>query len=240
MKFGKCTYLEIKQKAEEGYIAIIPTGCTEQQGPHATVDFDTWFAEELMDEVSERLLEKHGVKSLVLPAIPFGPTPEHVNFGSGYINIPQNLYEELIYSIFKSLSDQGFKKLILWRGCGGHYLDNVVSKFNADNEGVAEVFNIPHPFYEVWCNCGDSSIEGGHSDSFTTSIGLYRHPEDIRVDKIVNPYSTEPEWNDPNLDFSKYSKTGVIGDPTHASAELGEKLWNEVVNKVVDMLNDLK
>ncbi|MCL6602408.1 MAG: creatininase family protein [Paenibacillus sp.] len=239
MRFSKCTYLEIKQKAEEGYIAIIPTGCTEQQGPHATVDFDTWFAEELMNEVSEELFSKYGIKSLVLPAVPFGPTPEHINFGSGYIHIPQNIYEDFIYSILKSLSDQGFGKLILWRGCGGHQLDNVVTKFNAEYKNSSQVFNISHPFHEVWCHCSDPSIDGGHADSFMTSIALFKHPEDIRADKIEHPHSLEPDWDDPNLDFSKYTATGVIGDPTHASSELGEKLWKEVVNKLMYTIKDI-
>lgn len=30
VEYGKLTFLEIKQKAAEGYMAIIPTGCTEQ------------------------------------------------------------------------------------------------------------------------------------------------------------------------------------------------------------------
>jgi creatinine amidohydrolase len=36
----------------------------------------------------------------------------------------------------------------------------------------------------------------------------------------------------PDLNFARYSSTGVIGDPTHASAELGAKLWPEVVEAV--------
>jgi len=34
MRFGDLTYLEIRERAEEGCLAIVPTGCTEQQGPH--------------------------------------------------------------------------------------------------------------------------------------------------------------------------------------------------------------
>ena len=34
------------------------------------------------------------------------------------------------------------------------------------------------------------------------------------------------------MDFSRYSATGVIGDPTQASAELGAKLWEAVVEEV--------
>ncbi|SFC24453.1 creatinine amidohydrolase [Alkalibacterium subtropicum] len=235
MHYGKLTYLEIAQKAKEDYSIIIPTGCTEQQGPHVTVDFDTWFAEELMMDVSGKALDKYNIKTLVLPAIPFGPTPEHKNFGSGYINIPQKLHEEIISAVLQSLSDQGFKKLFIWRGCGGHKVDRVIDKFNSQNE-EAEVSTLQHPFYEAWCSCGDPKVAGGHADSFTTSVTLYRHPENVREDKIKNPHSDEPDWGDPDLDFSNYSKTGVIGDPTQASAELGKRLWDDVVDRVVELL----
>ena len=96
--------------------------------------------------------------------------------------------------------------------------------------------NLAHPFHEVWCKCGNALVDGGHAD---TSITLYKHPEDIRVDKIRNPLSAEPDWDDPDLDFSKYTTTGVIGDPTHASAELGKRLWNEVVKNLIHTLKDL-
>jgi len=45
MRYGDLTYEEIREGARQGWLAIVPTGCTEQQGPHLTVDFDTWFVE---------------------------------------------------------------------------------------------------------------------------------------------------------------------------------------------------
>ena len=44
------------------------------------------------------------------------------------------------------------------------------------------------------------------------------------------PNSGEVDWDDPHLDPTKYSATGVIGDATKASAELGRMLWNEVIS----------
>jgi creatinine amidohydrolase len=85
-KFSDYTYLEIKTLIGTGCLAIVPTGCTEQQGPHLPVDFDTWFAEAVALEAAQYVARSHGVRALVLPAMPFGPTPEHRGFGSGYIN----------------------------------------------------------------------------------------------------------------------------------------------------------
>lgn len=238
-EYGKLTYLEIKAMVEEGYMAVLPTGCTEQQGPHTSVDFDTWLASELSISAAERAHEKYGAKYLVVPTLPFGPTPEHRNYGYGFIDIPQDLYEGMIYSVLKSLAQQGFKKIVIFRGCGGHHLDNVAERFNSDFSGISVAY-IPHyPFYDVWCKYGDPNLSGGHADSFTTSLALFKRKETVRKDKICNPYSDEPDWEDPNLDFSKYSKTGVIGDPTQATEELGEKLWNSTVDAVADIFKDI-
>ena len=214
---------------------IVPTGCTEQQGPHLSVDFDTWFAYELMEEVSEKLASDKNIKTLVAPVIPYGTAFEHVDFGSGYVDLPQSVFEELLYHTFKSFAQQGFKKMFLWTGCGGHDLSDMVDRFNKDFEDVSSIETLPHPFYDSWCTFMNSTIPGGHADSFTTSIALYRHPEKVRKELIENPNNEEPDWGSPHLNFREYSDTGVIGDPTHASAELGKKLWEDTVNRIVQL-----
>ena len=93
-KFIDYTYLEIKSLIDAGCSAIVPTGCTEQQGPHLAVDFDTWFAETVALEAAEYMARCYNVRALVLPAMPFGPTPEHRGFGSGYVNIPHSVHEQ--------------------------------------------------------------------------------------------------------------------------------------------------
>lgn len=238
MRFGDLTYIEIKEKVKENYVLFIPTGCTEQQGPHLTVDFDTWFAEELLDEVTDLANQNQGMKYLVAPTLPFGTAFEHVNYGAGYIDLPQSIFEEVLYHMLKSFSDQGFKNMIIWRGCGGHNVQRIIKRFNEDFAGVSKVETLHHPFYDVWCEFMSPEIPGGHADSFTTSITMFKHPEKVRKDLIGNPHSKEPAWDDPKLDFSQYSKTGVIGDPTYSSVELGEKLWHKTVEKVLDMLQE--
>lgn len=235
-RFGDLTYQEIRECANQGWLAIIPTGCTEQQGPHLPVDFDTWFAETLMMAAAEKAAQESAVQALVLPAMPFGPTPEHRHFGSGFIDLPLALHNALIEAILDSLLTQGFQRMVLWRGCGGHDFAAVVDRFNQAHQGKAHVFLPPHPFYEIWCRLADPAIPVGHADSFTTSISLYLRPELVRQELISDPHSTEVDWDDPHLDFARYSSTGVIGDPTHASAELGKRLWKAVVEEASHVL----
>jgi creatinine amidohydrolase len=237
-RFGDLTYQEIHACAQQGWLAIIPTGCTEQQGPHLSVDFDTWFAETLMVAAAEKAAQDFGVQAIVLPAMPFGPTPEHRTFGSGFIDVPVSLHDALVEATLTSLVTQGFQRIVIWRGCGGHALGGVVERFNQRYQGKVHAFLPSHPFHAIWCRVADPEIPVGHADGFTTSISLYLRPESVRKGQITNPHSTEVDWNDPNLDFARYSSTGVIGDPTCASAELGKRLWEAVVEEAAHLLQE--
>lgn len=236
MKYGELTYREIRAAANRNAISIVPTGCTEQQGPHLPVDFDTWFAEAVCVAASERAWMTEGIESLVLPVLPFGPTPEHRNFGSGYINLDQQLHEAVLMKILESLTEQGFLRTMIWRGCGQHDLGKVVEKYNSSQCGRAQAYQPESPFQETWNRIGDSKIPGGHADSFTTSITLHLRPTSVRRDLIPEPEIQNFDWDDPNLDFAAYSSTGVIGDASAASAELGAELWSAVVNDVANII----
>jgi creatinine amidohydrolase len=235
VRFGDLTFEEIRDAAQRGGIAIVPMGCIEQQGPHLPVDFDAWFAEALMVAGSDDASARHDVDSLVLPALPFGPTPEHVSFGSGFVDLPARLQEEVLTEILRSLASQGFQRLVVWRGCGGHDLRERVASLR--REGMA-VWLPEMPFGPIWTEVGGPDVGAGHADSFTTAVSLYLRPGSVRVDRVPGP-SAQPDWSEEHLDFARYSGSGVIGDPRHGSAALGEKIWDRSVEWVGDYLREV-
>jgi creatinine amidohydrolase len=160
VQFGDLTYEEIKHRAGAGALAVVPTGCTEQQGPHLPVDWDTWFANAVCLAAARRAEEKHGIDALVLPAMPFGPTPEHRDFGSGYVDVPQAIHEALVAAILQSLADQGFRRIVVWRGCGGHRLDGVVERFNAGRGERCRVFLPAQPYRDIWLEHVNRAMPG--------------------------------------------------------------------------------
>ena len=202
------------------------------------MEFDTWFAESVALEAAQHAACCHGIRALVLPAMPFGPMPEHRGFGSGYINIPHSVHEECVYSILESLAEQGFRTVVVWRGCGEHRLQEAMHRFNAKFSPRCVACLPPLPYHDIWCRVADPSVPGGHADSFTTSVALYRGPETVRLDRIPSTRSREVDWDYPHLDFTKYSDTGVIGDASQASAELGRRLWDEVITTVAETVKD--
>ena len=89
-----------------------------------------------------------------------------------------------------------------------------------------------NPFHDVWCRVADPTVSGGHADSFTTSLALHLRPEAVRTELIPKPVPRHVDWDDPNLDSARYSSTGVVGDASHASVELGGRLWEAVVDEM--------
>jgi creatinine amidohydrolase len=243
--FGRHTYEEIRELAQAGAVVIVPTGCTEQQGPHLPVDTDTWLVETAALAAADQAGIELGIPVLVLPACPFGPTPEHRHFGSGYIDLPQQIHEVVIAAALTSLAEQGFRRLLVWPGCGQHRLAEITEQFNKGQynmhpETACRAALFKPPYHAIWCHVADPEVPGGHADSFVTSIALYLRPEAVRVDRIIAPpLPQEVDWHEPGLDLSQHSPTGVIGDPTRASAELGRQLWVEVVRSAVQAIRQL-
>ncbi len=234
MRFGDCTYQEIAALAGQGAVAVVPPGCTEQQGPRLPVDFDTWFAEAVVTAGAGQAEAEHGLHVLVLPALAVGPTPEHRSFGAGYLDLPVTVHEAVVRAILDSLCAQGFKVTVVWRGCGGHDLRRLVASYNHENHQMR--VHLPEPsFPSLWSAAGGAAVPAGHAYSFTASIMLARRPELVRADRIPGP-SRQPDWSDPRLDFGAYSDTGVIGDACHASSEIGQRLWQESVNWLAEFI----
>ena len=74
---------------------------------------------------------------------------------------------------------------------------------------------------------------GGHADELETSINLYLQPNLVRMDRAVVDYGLEHKKSYPGYQpgaFSRnpgdpaFSKTGLFGNPTLATADKGKKV----------------
>ena len=222
MRFTDYTYEELRDLTPGVQAVFVPLGCTEQQGPHMTVDFDALMITRLCEDIASRLEEGHGVRTLVMPTLPFGPTPEHAGFGHGYVNLRQSTHEAVVEDILESLAEQGYERLLVWRGCGQHELGEVIHRFNAGHSDVRAYQ--PVLDYGAISHAVLGTVPGGHADSFATSVCLFLEGARVRTEHIRLPGNKPLDWTRP-VDFAASSDTGVIGDPTRASRAAGEQLW---------------
>jgi len=236
---------ELEERLKGVDTALLPCGAIEQHGPHLPVDVDYFDANYLARKVAEACSPP---KPLVLPAIPYGVSYHHEDF-IGTISISNESLSRFVYDIGMSLSRNGIKKLILINGHG----DNIPTLTFA-----AQMINRDAGIF-VCVDTGETSdrdidaISETHNDihagEIETSTSLALRPDLVNMKKAKKE---TPRFASSYMDYSssrgvpwyvrtrKLSKTGIIGDPTIASAEKGQKIWEIMVAHLVKFVEEIK
>ncbi|MFH1125979.1 MAG: creatininase family protein [Candidatus Altiarchaeota archaeon] len=201
------TWAEVKGKKR----AVIPIGSIEQHGPHLPLSTDTLIAEDVSRELANNL------NAVVAPTLTLGVSVEHMDF-PGTISLTEECLIETIVEVCISLKAHGFREIILVNGHGGN--SKAISKLKIAGVSYIDVVR---------------QIKGyDHAGEIETSLMLYLHPEKVRKKKIRKHRFIFPgkvEWR--TID---YSKSGVLGDPTKATAEKGKKYFNQIISGIMEEL----
>ena len=243
--WGELTWPEATSRLEEIDVALLPVGAIEQHGPHLPLDTDAFDADYLARRVADACSDP---KPLVLPPVSYGVSYHHESF-QGTISISNDTLARLIYEIGISVARNGIKKLVVLNGHGGNSpaLNHAAQMINRD----AHIF--------VCVDTGETSdvdiynlIETPndvHAGEIETSTSLAVRPHLVKMDQA--PESI-PKFSSRYLDFTskrgvlwyahtqRISNTGVMGNPTIASAEKGQKIWELMIAHLVALVEDLK
>jgi creatinine amidohydrolase/Fe(II)-dependent formamide hydrolase-like protein len=243
--WGELTWPEAEACFNKVDIALLPVGSIEQHGPHLPLDTDAFDADYLARRIAEACTDP---KPLVLPLLPYGVSYEHDRF-KGTISISNDTLSHLVYEIGMSVAGNGIRKLVILNGHGGNEpaLNFAAQMINRK----ARIF--------VCVDTGETSnvdIEkitetpnDVHAGEVETSTSLAVRPGLVRMDKASR---FVPDFSSRYLNFTskrgvswyayteKISKNGVLGDPTRASAEKGEKIWQIMIAHLVALVEDLK
>jgi creatinine amidohydrolase len=165
---------------------------------------------------------------VVAPAIPYGASGEHAGF-PGTLSIGQEALERVVVELVRSAD--GFAGVVLVSGHGGNAepLARAVARLTGEGRRVRQWFpRIP-----------DGDAHAGHAE---TSLLLALDPRAVREDR-VEAGATEPLAElMPALrtgGVRAVSANGVLGDPTGASAEEGEQIFDALVADLAATLHDL-
>lgn len=243
--WGELTWPEAKERFQQVDIALLPVGSVEQHGPHLPLDTDAFDANYLARRIAEACSDP---KPLVLPNISYGVSYHHDEF-KGTVSISNDTLAKLVYDIGISVSRNGIKKLVIINGHGGNSpaLNYAAQMINRD----AHIF--------VCVDTGETSdvdidalVETPndvHAGEIETSTSLAIRPHLVKMDQAPREV---PEFSSRYLDFTskrgvlwyaytrKISLSGVMGDPTKASAEKGKKIWEMMITHLVALVEDLK
>ena len=226
------TWPEIKARMEAGATTIIvPTGGTEQNGPHMVLGKHNMIIRYTADAIARRI--GNTLVAPVLAYVPEGswdPPVGHMRF-PGSISLPDPVYEGVLESTVRSFAAEGFKT-VLFLGDSGpnqHPQEVVAKKLDAELQarGV-RVFQI-----------GDYYARNGQeewlkSQGFSTAeIGVHAALIDTAQLMAIDPGGIRMNLLQSSAGNADGSKNGVIGDPAKATAALGRKLLDLKIEAAV-------
>ena len=89
-----------------------------------------------------------------------------------------------------------------------------------------------------------SREERGHAGAEETSLNLFLHPQLVNMEKAVDetPMQPFPQIEGLNVPWNTadYTRSGVFGKSSTASAEKGREIFEAVVNELVKFMEKLK
>ncbi len=231
---------------------LLPIGSTEQHGRFAPLGTDTYVAISLAEDVSAKL----GV--LAAPPLWYGWSPHHL-VHPGTVSVRAEILLEVMFDTIKSLAQNGFKKFVV---INGHRIVNIswmqIAAERAQRElGVKVVlFDPAYMSKEIAGELHFGPI--GHADEIEISHMVYRYPHLIDLDRARdNPlvakelHHVDPREKKDTLCYvpatiqdwkNVYERTGdtIGGSPTASSAEKGKRYHEHLVERLSQVLQELK
>jgi creatinine amidohydrolase len=243
-EFNKLTWPEMNDAIEMGKVVLLPTGSTEQHGPHLPLDTDIFLAESICRELARRAPDK----VLVLPGIAYGLNMHHFDF-PGTLHIQPQHFIDFCLDITKSVAYHGFKRIALVNGHGSNMpmVDLVARRTVLETPSICCAFGYYNMGREETLDLMETGVYA-HADEWETSLYLAFAPERVQMDKAVadndrvgktmtSDSTTAVRFND---FWGRWTKTGVHGNPTRATAEKGKRIVEIVMTHMLAWLDEFR
>jgi mycofactocin system creatininase family protein len=189
-------------------LLVIVLGSTEQHGPHLPLSTDTDIAAELA-----RRFAASYPGAVLAPPIAYGSSGEHAAF-PGTLSIGQDALVALVVELVRS---SHFARTLIVNGHGGNAqpLAHAIATLRGEGRDVL-----------AW----SPSVPGGdaHAGRIETSLFLAAFPDRVGAFDTATGNPAPLRELMPALQrgrLREISPSGVLGDPSTATAAEGEALW---------------
>lgn len=214
-------------------LVILPVGALEAHGPHLPLGADQLQAEATALALAER------VDALIAPTIPYGSAPGARRF-PGTVSLSLAELGTHVGGVLGELARGGVRRVLVLSGHAerGHMaaLREAADRTVLEHPKTRIVVLSDYDFvYEL--RGLDSPPTDGHAGLLETSRVMAVAPETVGSDRPVVEYRhspfvpgspTEADWPE-----------SVIGDTRSASAELGRKVQNHVLDRLAETVRAL-
>ena len=219
---------------------VFPVAALEQHGRHMPLFTDSMLLGEIIRRVSERMNDR----ALFAPLLWLGNSDHHLDF-AGTLSAAPRVYLDLLSGFLENFIQHGFRRLVILNGHGGN-----------DVPGKQAVFEIRQKhrqrndllllFATYWHLGGkpdevDANIQQqqmGHACEWETSMVLRIAPHlvgDLKQAQAV-PFGNAFSPATRGWITRERTEPGHIGDPTQATAQKGETLFQVFTHDAVAFL----
>ena len=233
------TWPEVRQAIQSGKTnAIIYTGSTEQNGPHMAIGKHNFIARWVAGAIAIKLGD-----ALVYPTLPFAPTGDavkrtaHMRF-PGSVTLTPQTYRSVVHDVALSAIDAGFHNVFIMgdHGDGQDVLGAVAKELDAQwkPKGV-RVFYVPDLYFK----------EKEQARAYEASHGLPTHDVHAGIDDTSELMALDGghKWIRADKlapsEGAQTARTGVDGDPTKATAALGDVFLQYKIDDAVSQIRAL-
>ncbi|NMG06014.1 creatininase family protein [Brasilonema sp. UFV-L1] len=248
--FPYLTWTDIQAMPNKENVVIIqPVGAIEQHGPHLPLIVDAAIGVAVLGKALHKL--DTTIPAYALPTLYYGKSNEHWHF-PGTMTLSAETLIATLTEIGESLYRAGFRKLVLMNSHGGQpQIMEIVGRDLHIKYSDLLVFplftwRVPHITGELLTP--KEKQLGIHAGDAETSIMLAILPEQVKMESAVAEYPPElPEGSllsmEGKLSFAwatrDLSKSGVVGDPTVATKEKGDRILESVSDGWVQVIKDI-
>jgi creatinine amidohydrolase len=245
---GEMTNSEVEAFLEKHHSVIVPTGATEQHGPHGPLATDVL----IPTEIARRIAPQIG--AVVAPPISYALSYPHVGF-TGLVHIRIPTFMALVEDLCASLASIGFKRVIF---LNGHYDNTYAIAYacaNAASRMPADVQAFPVNYWDALTEseiAEFSGLKNGlHANLAETSAVLAINPALVDLEKANAEFPPFPAFTVPTGPVhsaffftnpgSVYwaTRSGTWGDARGSTPEAGERYLQAGVRSTLAVLENI-
>src|SRR5512139_2490403 len=129
MKIAGMNWMQVEEYLKHDDRAVLPLGSTEQHA-YLSLSTDSILAERVATEAAE------SIRVAVFPIVAYGVMPYFMAY-PGTISLRVNTYLQVIGDILESLTQHGFKRIVMVNGHGGNTpAQSACGEFMRDHHAV--------------------------------------------------------------------------------------------------------
>ena len=229
------TWTEVRDALADGTTTvIIPTGGTEQNGPHMVLGKHNFLVKHKAGEVARRL--GNTLVAPVMAYVPEGdvdPPTGHMRF-PGTITTPPEVFEQVLEFAARSFRQHGFRDIALLGDSGGNQTSQAAVAARLNEEWADTPVRVYHltDYYpgpgDAWLVTQGEREEdvGSHAAMHDTASFLFLDPSKLRLDRV------EPGTG--------AAGNGVTGNPGRSTAAYGERILEMQIAAAVRQIEELR